>query len=222
MVARVTSLVLLVLRLVTGGLLAGHGAQKLFGWFGGPGLQGTSGWLASLRLMPPRPWAMLAGLSEFGGGLLTVLGLLNPIGPIVATGVMITAWVKVHIGKPIWVTEGGAELPLTNIAVLTAIAIRGPGKISVDHPLRIRTPVWLTLATIAGVIGGVILAARPELREVKVPLGDFDMEIEGDRSADVGEQEAIRAASAEDQEALAEGIDEPSVIDIAAMRRTEA
>jgi putative oxidoreductase len=77
-----SDLAALILRAVQGALLAGHGAQKLFGWFNGPGLQGTSGFMEMLGLRPGRPWAVLAGLSEFGGGVLTVLGLLNPLGPI--------------------------------------------------------------------------------------------------------------------------------------------
>jgi putative oxidoreductase len=73
-----SDLALLVLRAVSGSLLVGHGAQKLFGSFNGPGLEGTSGWLESMGLRPGRPWAYLAGLSELGGGALTALGFLNP------------------------------------------------------------------------------------------------------------------------------------------------
>src|SRR4051812_23192217 len=117
----------LVLRLAVGGLLAGHGAQKLFGWFGGPGMEGTSGWLASIGYQPAKPWAALAGLSEFGGGALTALGLLHPLGPIATLGAMAVATIDVHGGKPVWATEGGAELPITNMAAATALALSGPG-----------------------------------------------------------------------------------------------
>src|SRR3954454_17084099 len=72
------SVALLILRLTVGGLLAGHGAQKLFGWGGGAGLEGTTAWLESLRLRPAKAWAHAAGWSEFGGGVLTALGFLNP------------------------------------------------------------------------------------------------------------------------------------------------
>jgi len=135
------NLAALLLRLVLGGLLAGHGGQKLFGWFNGPGMEGTSGFMEMLGLKPGRPWAFLAGLSEFGGGVLTALGLLHPVGPTSVVGAMATR--KAHGGKPIWVTEGGAELPVTNIAASTALILAGPGKYSLDRTLGIRLPAGL-------------------------------------------------------------------------------
>jgi putative oxidoreductase len=167
-----TSLVLFLLRATVGGLLVGHGGQKLVGWFGGHGLEGTAGWLASMRLDPPRRWAILAGGSELGGGVLTLLGFLNPLGPIAAIAAMATAWTKVHLGKPIWVSTGGAELPLVNIAVLSALAMRGPGKLSIDYLSRIRVPRWLALGALMGAIGGVALASRAEIEERLTPAGD--------------------------------------------------
>ena len=130
----------LILQVVLGGLLAGRGAQKLFGSFSGPGLKGTSGFMEMLGLKPGRPWAWLAGLSEFAGGVLTLLGFLNPIGPIGVIGSMAMATITAHGGKPIWVTEGGAELPVTNIAAATALVVNGPGKWSLDRALGIRLP----------------------------------------------------------------------------------
>ncbi|HXH82852.1 MAG TPA: DoxX family protein, partial [Candidatus Tectomicrobia bacterium] len=116
-----TDLALLALRATTGSLLAGHGAQKLFGSFGGPGLEGAAGMFESIGLKPGRLWATVGGAAEFGGGALTALGLLNPLGPLAIISVMTMAWLKAHRGKPIWVTSGGAELPLTNIAVALAV-----------------------------------------------------------------------------------------------------
>ncbi|MFL5733781.1 MAG: DoxX family protein [Chloroflexia bacterium] len=144
---------LLLVRLTVGGLLAGHGAQKLFGWFGGHGLEGTSGWMESMGLRPGKPWALLAGLSEFGGGVLTLLGFLNPLGSLGITGAMGMAIGKAHWGKPIWVTSGGAELPVINIAVALALGLSGPGDISVDRLLGIKLPRRLVL------VPGLILAA---------------------------------------------------------------
>ncbi len=154
-----TSLALLVLRVTVGGLLAGHGAQKLFGMFGGHGFDGTAGWLESLNLKPGQRWAAVAGMSEFGGGVLTVLGALNPLGPIMAMGAMLMATVKVHLGKPIWSTAGGAELPVTNMAVQTALFLAGPGKLSFDGLLGIRVPRWFSLMALAGMIAGVWYSA---------------------------------------------------------------
>jgi putative oxidoreductase len=82
-----------------------------------------------------------------------VLGLLNPIGPLGAIGSMVMATVKVHSDKPIWVTEGGAELPVTNMAIAAALMLNGPGKYSLDRALGIRWPRWLV-----AIIGLVIIA----------------------------------------------------------------
>src|SRR4051794_4177236 len=136
---------LLILRLIGGGLMAGHGAQKLFGWFGGGGIKGTADMMEHMNLRPPEPWAMLAGASEFGGGVLTALGALNPLGAIGTVSAMEMATVKAHWGKPIWSTKGGAELPLTNISIALAVALIGPGKYSVDHALGMRLPRRLIL-----------------------------------------------------------------------------
>jgi putative oxidoreductase len=158
---------LLLVRLTIGSLLAGHGAQKLFGWFGGHGLEGTAGWMESIRLRPGKVWAMLAGLSEFGGGLLILLGFLNPLGPLAVIGAMGMATAKVHWGKPIWVTSGGAELPITNMSVALALALSGPGDYSLDHLLGVKLPrrlvliPGLILAT-ASVAFGLYISTRPE------------------------------------------------------------
>ena len=168
----------LVLRAVQGSLLAGHGAQKLFGHFEGPGLEGTSGFMEMLGLRPGRPWAYLAGLSEFGGGVLTVLGFLNPLGPLGIIGSMAMATATAHWGKPIWATEGGAELPVTNIAAATALILNGPGRYSLDRTLGIRLPTWLAPLGLVVIILTVIYAgvggeAPPEEDEAREePAGE--------------------------------------------------
>ena len=131
---------LLILRLGMGGLLAGHGSQKLFGWFSGPGLQGTAGFVESLGLKPGNLWALGAAMSEFGGGTLTALGLFHPLGPIATIGSMVMATATAHKGKPIWVTAGGAELPATNMAAALSLALSGPGRFSLDSVFGIRVP----------------------------------------------------------------------------------
>ena len=154
--SRVNESAPLIVRLAQGSLMAGHGAQKLFGSFGGPGLEGTSGFMEMLGMRPGRPWAYLAGLSEFGGGVLTALGLFNPLGPLGIIGSMTMATRKAHWGKPIWVTEGGAELPLLNIAVSTALMIREPDRYSLDRILGIRLPAWVGPLGLVGVILAVL------------------------------------------------------------------
>ena len=166
-----SNLAALLLRLVLGGLLAGHGAQKLFGSFSGPGIEGTSGFMEMLGLKPGRPWAIMAGLSEFGGGVLTVLGLLNPLGPLGVISSMAMATTTAHKGKPIWVTEGGAELPVTNIAAATALILNGPGKWSLDRALRLRLPGWLAPLGLVMIILTVVYAGpgsdEPEQDEAR-------------------------------------------------------
>lgn len=153
-----SSVAMLVLRLVYGGLLAGHGGQKLFGWFGGHGLKGTGMWLESMGMQPGEDWARAAVASEFGGGLLTAAGFLNPLGPVMSMGSMAMAALTVHKGKPIWVTEGGAELPVTNLAIATALALAGPGSLSLDELLGTRLPRWIVVPGVLAVAGGVALA----------------------------------------------------------------
>lgn len=159
---------LLILRATTGGLLAGHGAQKLFGAFDGPGLDGTAQMLESLELRPGRAWAPLAGLAELGGGLLTALGLFNPVGPVSIISAMTMATFTAHRGKPIWVTAGGAELPLSNVASALAVALAGPGRYSLDAALRLRLPsamvVFAVVAAGAGLMAGLAPRFRREAR----------------------------------------------------------
>lgn len=151
---------LLALRLVAGTLLAGHGAQKLFGWFGGHGPEGTGGWMESMGLRPGKPWALLAGGSEFGSGVITAAGLASPLGPVGMLAPMAVAAGTVHRGKPIWATEGGAELPALYAAVGAGLALTGPGRYSLDRALGIRVPAVFGLLALAGVAAGVAMTLR--------------------------------------------------------------
>ena len=132
-------LALLILRGVVGTFLAGHGAQKLFGWFGGLGLSRTAEWLDSVGFAPAKPWAILAGVLELVGGLLFALGLFCPLGSLGIGASMITAIAKIHWPK-VWATDGGFELPLKNLAVVVAVGISGPGMFSLDHALGTSLP----------------------------------------------------------------------------------
>lgn len=143
----------LVIRGVAGGLMAGHGAQKLFGSFDGPGIKGVEQMMGALDLQPAPLWARVAGVSEFGGGLLTALGFMHPAGPLGMIGAMSMATRKAHWGKPIWNSAGGAELNVIYIAVAASQLISGPGPLSFDTVLRSRLPGWVGpfgLAVIAG------------------------------------------------------------------------
>jgi putative oxidoreductase len=121
-----------VLRLVVGGLMAGHGLQKLRGSFGGPGLEGTEQMMASLGMHPARVQAYAAGLAETVGGSLTALGLASPLGPAILSGVMATAIRKVHLSKGLWVANGGYEYNIVLMGVAFALAVEGPGRLSLD------------------------------------------------------------------------------------------
>lgn len=153
---------LLILRLTVGGLMAGHGGQKLFGWFGGSGFQQTSAMMESMQLKPGKAWATAATAGEFGGGSLLALGLLNPIGAVGVIGAMSMATIKAHWGKPIWAMQGGAELPVINSAVALALLMTGPGAISLDRAFHIKLPAWVTLASFVGVAGSLALAKMQE------------------------------------------------------------
>jgi len=157
-------LAVLLLRIVVGLLVAGHGAQKLFGWFGGHGLAGFAGSLESMRFRPARLWAWLAGITEFGGGVLFAMGWLSPLGSIGMASSMLTAIARVHWPK-VWATERGFELPLTYLVVALAVGISGPGAYSLDAVLRTRLPAGLTavLVTVAlvGWIVGLTISATP-------------------------------------------------------------
>src|SRR4051794_12114427 len=106
----------LVLRMVVGLYLVGHGTQKLFGWFEGPGLRGAHGGFTMLRFRPAQLWVGLALTGEVGGGLLLVLGLLSPLGPLGVAAAMLVAMVAVHWDKGLWIAKGGIELTLTYLA----------------------------------------------------------------------------------------------------------
>jgi putative oxidoreductase len=125
-------------------------------------LDGTSGWLESMGLRPGRSWAVLAGATEFGGGVLSILGLLNPLGPLGVIGAMAMATRKAHWGKPVWVTEGGPELPVTNMSIATALMLAGPGKYSLDRALGIRLPRWIALLGLVVIVLTVSLAGQME------------------------------------------------------------
>jgi putative oxidoreductase len=126
---------LLILRLVIGFAMAAHGAQKLFGWYGGGGIKGTAAYLEKFGFQPGTQFAVIAGLFEFLGGLLLALGLINPIAAALMVSVMVVAIGTVHLGNGLFATNNGFELPLLYLTGALATGFTGPGDYSLDHAL---------------------------------------------------------------------------------------
>jgi putative oxidoreductase len=148
-------------RMVLGGYLAVHGAQKLFGAFGGHGIEGTAAGFEQLGLTPAKPMAALAGAAEFGGGLLTATGIADPLGPISIAGAMAVA-TAVHRKNGPLLANGGYELPLTYLAFAAVLAA---ADVEAGH-LGPRLPPRLTAIA---AIGAVALTANAVLRVVRGP-----------------------------------------------------
>jgi putative oxidoreductase len=149
---------LLLIRLIAGTLLVAHGAQKLFGWFGGYGLAGTGGYLETLGYRPGRFFAAAAGLAEFSGGILLALGFLGPIASALIIPVMIVATVTVHWKNGVFATSNGIELTLLYATIALAVALTGPGRYSLDAALgleRLWSPGLEWAAIVIGILGGV-------------------------------------------------------------------
>ena len=146
---------LLLARMVLGLLMAAHGAQKLFGWFGGYGIAGTGGYFESIGFRPGRFFAAAAGTTEFIGGLLLALGLLGPLGPAMIIATMVVAIATVHWANGVFAQNNGFELPLLYAVVAAALALVGFGAYSLDAALQLSwgQPVVLTVLGL-GVIGG--------------------------------------------------------------------
>ena len=165
----------LLVRSVIGVLFIGHGTQKLFGWFGGGGLEKTAEGFAAIGLVPGRRNALVAGLAESGGGALLASGLATPLAEAVLVSVMLTAIRTVHWKKGPWATNGGYEYNIVLISALLGLAEVGPGCWSLDRALGIERSglVWLAAAAAAGTAGSLaatrmaqpaaVVAAEPEV-----------------------------------------------------------
>jgi putative oxidoreductase len=140
---------LLIIRVVFGLLMIGHGTQKLFGWFGGYGLTGSSGFVASRGFAPAKFWTATGSLSESVGGLLFLLGFLSPLGSIAIAAAMLTAIVGFHWPK-FWASEGGIEHALVMLTAAVAVGITGPGVYALDAVLGTALP-----PTAAGIIAAL-------------------------------------------------------------------
>jgi putative oxidoreductase len=149
---------LLLARIVFGLIMSAHGAQKLFGWFGGYGLTATGEFLVQLGFRPARVFATMAALSETVGGLLVAFGFLGPVGPALMLSVMIVAVVTVHWHNGLFATSNGIELPLLYAAAAIVLALTGPGLFSLDALFgleRLWSPTLAGAALAVGTIGGI-------------------------------------------------------------------
>jgi putative oxidoreductase len=154
---------LLLIRVGFGLLMAAHGAQKLFGWFGGPGLTATAGFFEPLGFRPGRLFAATAAITELASGLLVTLGFLGPVGPALMVSVMIVAAISVHWKNGLFAAKGGIEVALLYATVAAGLTLIPPGQYSLDALLGLTsfwTPAigWLALGVgIAGGIGNLLL-----------------------------------------------------------------
>jgi putative oxidoreductase len=147
----------LILRLIVGGYFFGHGTQKLFGWFGGYGPDGTGQFFESIGLRPGKRHALAAGAAEAGGGALLVVGAATPIAASVLTATMLTAIHRVHLKNGPWVTDQGYEYNLVLIAVALALAETGPGSPSIDDAIGAKWhgPKWALRSLVLGLVGAI-------------------------------------------------------------------
>jgi putative oxidoreductase len=178
---------LLIVRVVVGALFVGHGTQKLFGWFGGDGLDGTAGWYESIGFRPGRPMAMLGGCVEAAGGLLLVLGLLTPLACALIIGQMVAAAVAVHLDNGLWNSNGGFELNLVYATTALGVAFVGPGTFSMDEAMNLSNSGsgYAVGALLVGVGAAMLVEAfrRAQLRDVGEAAGAQAAERKEERRA---------------------------------------
>jgi putative oxidoreductase len=147
---------LFLIQIVVGGLVFAHGAQKLLGWFGGFGIEGTAGYMESIGLRHGRLMAASAGIVEITGGALVATGLLLPLGAALIGSAMLVAARTDHRGKGLWIFNYGSEHVLTNGAVVIGLAIAGPARWSLDNAIGwdVHGLAWGIGAAVVGLLGG--------------------------------------------------------------------
>ena len=153
---------ILLLRVTIGLTLAAHGGQKLFGWFGGPGLRATGQGMETLGFTPGRRHALMAGLAELGGGLLFALGLFTPLAATIVASVMLVAGVSAHARNGFFMTRGGYEYTLIFGMAGLAVAFTGPGALSLDALAgqAVNGAVWGVGALVVAAGGAVVQLAQ--------------------------------------------------------------
>jgi putative oxidoreductase len=160
---------LLVIRVAVGVLVASHGAQKLFGWWGGGGRAGTARMFDAIGLRPGRVTAILGGIAELGGGLFLAAGLLTPLACLAIIVMMIGAVVAVHLPKGWWNTAGGMEFPVLIAVTALGLTLSGPGPYSVDRLLGLSWSGagWAFGVCLAATVLGAVIVAI--LRSGRMP-----------------------------------------------------
>ncbi len=158
----------LLLRLAVGGFFVGHGTQKLFGWFGGHGLEATSQGFESMGMRPGKRNAVAAGAAEAGGGAMLALGAATPLAASALTSVMLTAINRVHLKNGPWAANGGYEYNVVLIAAVLTLAEVGPGPLSVDGD-KYHGPQYAALALLLGALGAVGAHLLAEATEAPEP-----------------------------------------------------
>ena len=183
---------ILFLRLIVGSVLFAHGAQKLFGWWDGPGPRGTAGFFGSLGFRPPLAMALVAGLSE-SCGLLFAAGFLTPIAALAMASVMVVAVGSVHWKNGFWNSAGGFEFPLVMLAAATAVAATGPGRFSADAAIGWDGSIsglWWGVAVLAAaiVVSTLTLMTRrieqPQVEEAALAEDDADAPLSREAAQD--------------------------------------
>ena len=162
---------LLIMRVIVGALFVGHGVQKLFGWFGGHGVEGTAGLMESLRYRNGRVAAVAAGVTETVSGVLLALGLLTPLAAAGILGVMLNAMVSMHLRNGLWNANGGVELPLVYAVAVAALAFTGPGALSLDRlfGLELAGVTYGIGAVVLGIAAGLVALTQRHPERVSGP-----------------------------------------------------
>ena len=166
---------LLILRVVAGLTIAAHGAQKLFGWFEGPGFTRFAQGFHGSGLKPGWLWTGLVILGELGGGLSVALGFLTPLGAAGMFGVMFMAMMRVHWKNGFFNSKRGIEFTLNLAAIAVAVGIMGPGDYSLDHLLGISLPevplfvILAVAALVVDLIGLVLVRQSPPAAQPQAP-----------------------------------------------------
>ncbi|MFJ2651490.1 DoxX family protein [Streptomyces sp. NPDC087420] len=175
---------LLAVRLGTGSVLAAHGSQKLFGWFGGAGIEGTAKGMEQMGFRPGRQSAIASGLGEVGGGVLLALGLATPMAGAAAAGAMAGA-ASVHVPSGFFAHQGGVEHPAFLGYVAASLGLAGPGRYSLDHftSHKLDRPLFLLLAFTASAAAATAVVGR---RTAALAAERLDADEDADADADGG------------------------------------